>query len=304
MNTLRLRQLAVAVSTAAAMMAMPNAQAVVVDVVSFTADPIVIVWGANNAGNTPWAEDLVLLTAGAAINVGSSGGSGTDLIGLGADDQYPVLTGTLNPVPAAGTATPYDNIISPVTGGTGAYIDTGSDGILSVDDTYTAFDLDANTDISFNEVISHSFYVASNCPFDIVATAAQTANTLNASADLTSVKYGMYLTGDGANTDGAITYGSKSRYPNNAAVNGPTDGVTYPVDTAQTGIARLAGTLDNLAAATTVLDGNQSTADPLDGVGTIVEHSVRVTNEYAMDYDLSMETGTYTATVRYYIYNP
>ena len=256
-----MKRIIVAISSMIAITAAQNSSAVVVDTLYFTAAPTVIVW--SGVAGVPTANDFILLTNGA-------NNAGVDLI-AGAD-VTPVVTGSLTaPVaPAATDYTQYGNVVTPVAGG--AYVDEGN-GFLDGGDTYTAFTMDATTDVTFNNTLNRSFYVASNTAFDIFAGALLTSGT----APLSSIDY--LLTETVSGTDVGIAYGGNAQ---------------------TAGIAVAAANLGAIGAGPTqVFDGTQKTAA---SVGTITTQSVRINNAYTFDYDLSYGSGQSVVTVTYTIY--
>ncbi len=248
-----------------------SASATVTDRVHFRAAPVVLVWGADGGGAAPVVSDFVLVNTG-------SGTAGSDLI---AANVTPVITGSMTPVPAAATT---DSIYS-ITGATsgGAFTDAGTIGALDAADSYTAFGLDATTDLTFAAAgQSHSFYIASNAAFDINAqVAAPTTNTLTGVTG-TNITWAMALATAG--TDGGVTWGANAQDP---TVGGGL-GFTVPANLA-------------VVANTKVYDGGRLTAA---STGTILGQSVRFTATYGLNYDLSQGAGTITVPVTYTIFTP
>lgn len=291
MKTFNLGKLALAVGAVVGLGAMSPAQAVVVDSLSFSAAPIVIVWGANGIGagatNLRWAADLYLLG-------GTSGNAADDLI---AGDVYPLLSSPgLIAVPAATSATPYGDIINPATGGLGVFTDNGTSGALDAADVYTAFDVDVGvTDINFNDVVSHGFFVASNDAFDIQADINATGGTMGSAA---SVFYGMRIVpSDAAGATYGVAFGGNAQDPSTGGT-----GIIYDSPATLNTTNLIAAGNDLVAVGgTKVFDGGQRTAA---SAGEISDQSVLFLNDYAMDYDLSLGAGDLTVEVHYTVYNP
>lgn len=247
-----------------------QAHAAITDFVYFRAAPIVMVWGANAAGTTPIVSDFVLVNT-------ASFTAGVDLIG-GANVR-PVVTGSMTAIP---TTMPTGDSLFSVTGvATPTFSDAGTAGALDALDTFTAWALDATSDISFTATQNHSFYVASNSPFRIHAvTGAATGTGDLASLAMTAISWSMAENVNG--TDGGVTYGMNAQ-------------TTVPTFSAGTDLSTFAG-----AGAEAV----NATVRTAASAGTILGHSVRFTATYGLNYDLSMGAGTLEVPVTYTIYSP
>jgi len=249
------------------------ASAAVTDFVWFRVAPIVMVWAANAAGTTPVVSDFVLLNSG-------SGTAGNDII---AGNVRPVITGSMTAIPTALPGAGYSNVefITPVAGG--AFTDNAPVGELDATDVLTAITLDANTDIQVATTAQqHSFYVASNAPFDIFADTSAGVTTVGLGAVLADVSWSMAV--QVAGTDAGVAYGAAAQDP-----------------TAGGGSISAATDLSAFSPAAAAFTGGQRTAA---STGTILDHSVRFTVSYGLNYDLSMGTGTLTVPVTYTIYTP
>jgi hypothetical protein len=271
---MKLRKLLLAGSVLAMSTAMP-AHASIVDNPHFKVLGLVIVWGADASGTAPVVSDFVIDTA--------AGAGDADLI---ATDVHTVVTGSLAPTPdSVSTAggSPFD-----VTDGTSTLFstDTNSDGILNASDSFTAFAIDANTDVGMSDAVyASSFYVASNTAFAINATASLDS-AVNFALD--DVSYDLSVTQTG--NDG-LAFGANAQFPH---TGGATGGVVAAVDS-----------LDDMTASTNVFTGNQRTAAT---PGSIASQSVRFDAEYSLGgtagYDLSMGAGEIEASVVYTVYVP
>ncbi len=277
---MNIRKLLLAGSALAVMAGAP-AQASIVDNPHFKVLGLVIVWGADASGNAPIAHDFVI------DNDATGTANDADLI---AGDVHTVVTGSLNATPDASVslgANPFD-----ITGATsgGTFNDTGTDaGFLDANDSFDAFGLDQNTDVSATgATFESSFYVASNTAFAIDAVASTVAaNTAN--FDLTDVGYALSVTSTG--TDGGLNFGGDAQFPHSGGTAG--------------GVSATVATLDDMSSAANVFTGDQRTAlTP----GSIVDQSVRFDAEYSLGgatgYDLSMGVGSIEANVVYTVYVP
>ncbi len=259
----------------AATLAIPSApSASILDSVFFRVLGLVIVWGADSTGTSaPVAQDFVLMTTG-------SGNPGADLI---AGDTRTLVTGTLIPVTApAATEGTIMAVTNPTSGG--VFTDTNSNGYLDAADTMTAFGIDATTDVTnAGNAVDHSFFVASNAVFDVIATVGPLTTTGNFTTFTDAdIGWGMNVTSSG--TSGALAFGSQATA---AAALGTVGAQT---------------TLADVGATPTVFTGAARTAA---GVGTLVDQSVRFEPNYAItSYDMSQGTGTVSVDVTYTIYVP
>jgi hypothetical protein len=252
----------------------------------------VYVWGADDTyANAPQVRDVFL------VDPASPGTQATDLNpGL---EGTPLITGTLNPITDPTTVTAdmglMMSVISSPSGAGPFFTDTDSDGYLSIVDSFTPFLIDDTTDVILAAAtMSHSFYVASNCVFDIYAWSNLMANTgtFGSTLTLADISYAIAVDGgSGSITDGVTTinWGANSQDPSGGggAVN---PGAFTDLDDFSAGFAK-------------VMDGGQLTAA---SDGTIATQSAQITNTYGLStaYDLSMGTGQIWAQVIYTIYNP
>jgi len=238
------------------------AQASIVDNPHFKVLGLVIVWSGDASGN-PVVNDFVIGT----------GSGGTDLIGgLGTADGTAVVTGTLNQRPALTGQNDFD--VDSVPGV----------GTLDASAAFSAFTLDETTDVSVDNELSSSFYVASNTPFNISANATDTT-VGTTDFTLANVAFAMSHT----NADAGD-------------VNNPDFGIAAnaTVGSVQTGFDTLAD-LDG----STVFVGSDKTAATR---GSIMEQSVRFDVTYtlggAQGYDLSLGAGEIEADVVYTVFVP
>lgn len=186
-----LKKVLLAGAALAAVSAVP-AQASIIDNPHFKVLGLVIVWGADQAGNAPIASDFIIDN--------DAGNNDADLIST---DVYTVVTGSLTPTPdsiANGEGSIFD-----VTGETsgGVFTDNGSAGILDAADALTAFGLDASTDVALSGAYQSSFFVASNTAFAIDAAVSSTGTFA-----LTDIGYDLDVTASG--TAGALNFGGSA----------------------------------------------------------------------------------------------
>jgi hypothetical protein len=268
------RKLMLAGGALAAIVGAP-AQASIVDNPQFRVLGLVIVWGADDTGAAPIVSDFVI---NSAVGAGDA-----DLI---AGDVNAVVTGTLNPTAASvGGAT---NIVD----GAGTVLQS-STGVLDATDSFSAFNLDADTDISVDGLEqSSSFYVASNTAFNINAVATPTTEDGFTLAD---VGYSLSVTQAG--NDG-LAFGSAAQLPGGASVLDADGREIGGVDTSINTLAAMTG-------AAPVFVGAQRTAGT---VGSIAEQSVRFDATYTLGgtngYDLSQGAGEVEANVVYTVFVP
>ena len=266
------------------------AQAGTLDRPFFRASSIVVVIGATdsseNSGTAPVVADFNLLD-----NV-ASGNAATDLI---VDDGYTMNfnTGRFNAI-SDGSAAGYEfEIIDPTFGGT--FNSVGPHQLLDANDSYTAFGLDADTDIDLVRGNRASrFLVASNTSFDIYAEASDLTATGDFSAlDYSNIGYSLRLQTSGGGTT-AWRWGQQAQSP---AVGGG-------------GIIGTVNDLSDMAAGPVkVFDGGRRTASAR---GTLLQQAVSFQSRYRLadaggvinNYDFSMGTGELGATVTYTIYTP
>lgn len=253
----------------------------------------VYVWGADDTfANAPQVRDVFL------VDPASPGTQATDL--QPGEEGTPLITGTLNPITDPTTVTADMGLMMTVINspsGVGPFFtDTApADGYLSIADSFTSFLIDDSTDVTLAAGgIEHSFYVASNCVFDIYAWSTLFSNTGTFGTTLTLADISYAITvdgGSGAITDGVntINWGANSQDPSGGG------GMVNPSAFDDLG--------DFSVGFAQVMDGGQLTAA---SVGTIATQSAQITNTYGFNgtYDLSMGTGKIWAQVIYTIYNP
>lgn len=261
-----------------------SANALIQDRPNFDVQGVVIVWAADNAGQTPILSDFVIDT-GTGNTAASSGD--TDLI---ASDVYTVVTGTL---------TPTQDSVSSATGGMPFLItntasgtidtDTNNDGVVSAADSVTAFELqdisDARVDATRQ---SSSFYVASNVPFAIDAEVLAPSSGLDFILMLiTRVQLSVTTSGSAG-----IAFGSNAQAPHSS---GGTAGFAPQ------------RRLWDYRNPRNIFTGNQRTAAT---PGSIIDQSVRFDAEYAIaaanlaGYDLSLGTFDFEVEVIYTVFVP
>lgn len=261
------RKLMLAGGALAAIVGAP-AQASIVDNPQFRVLGLVIVWGSDGSGAAPIVSDFVI------DNV--TGAGDADLI---AGDVNTVITGSLTPT--AGSFAGATSIVD----GSGTALQS-STGVLDAADSFSAFTLDADTDIAVDGLVQESsFYVASNTAFNINATATATTETGFTLAD---VGYSLAVTETG--TADGLAFGSAAQFPGGSATGG--------VETSITNLALMTGALP-------VFVGTQRTAET---AGSIAEQSVRFDATYtlggAAGYDLSQGAGEVEAAVVYTVFVP
>ena len=295
-----LRKLAIAGTALTAMMA-STAYASVIDRPFFQVLGVVVVWGADgfddgSGTQAPIVSDFI-------VGLGAAGG--TDLID---DHVHTVLTGSLTPIGSSVddvNAATFDPVTGAVSGGT--FTDGGTSGVLDVDDSLSAFEIDGDTDVDGVGNTKHesSFYVASNTNFEIRAsrTAASVTGGLvgvdvegvTSPLNTRNIIWDMSITTSG--NDG-LQFGDESQDP-----TGTGSGVaSFP---------SLNSISDDAAAPTTVFVGSQRTAN---SPGTLTEQSVRFDLSYNLDtdlstdgnqgFDLSTGVGTISSDVTYTIFVP
>ena len=252
------------------------AQASIVDNPQFRVLGMVIVWGADGTGAAPVVSDFIIDSA--------AGAGDADLI---AGDVNAVVTGTLTPTSASvGGATS-------IVDGAGTVLQS-STGVLDASDTFTAFNLEADTDIAVDDLAqSSSFYVASNTAFAINATATATTEDGFTLADI-GYTLGVTQTGN----DG-LAFGSAAQLPGGASLTDPADGREI------SGVNTAINTLAAMNGSAPVFTGTQRTAG---AVGSIAEQSVRFDATYTLGgangYDLSQGAGEVEANVVYTVFVP
>lgn len=274
-----------------------TAAASIIDRPFFQSLGVVIVWGSNNfaevGGTAPLVSDFVLLN-------GVSGAEGNDLI---AANVGTVATGSLaplnlnSPTLQDGASEFGNDFISGQVFG-GEFEDNSPTGILSADDTLSAFGLDDSTRVGGEgNTHSSSFFVASNTAFDIqgqLFTPVATGDFL-INFTLENIAFDMGVTVSG---DDDIIFGT--------AAQDPTDGGTGLLPTITT-LAPFGGGAGQIQ----VYDGGRRTAS---APGSIAEQSVRFDLNYALDgdtsvegiqpFDLSFGNGTITMFMVYTVFAP
>jgi len=266
-----------------------SAHAAAIDRPFFRAGPVVIVFSGGdfveNNGEAPLVHDFILLE-----NV-ASGTAGNDIIaGDGVTVNFP-----FDPISDGTTAgIPFD-----ITGQTfgGAFTSNPSFQVLDANDSYTAFGLDDDTDIDLvnNQARFAFFFVASNAPFDIFATAGNfSASGDFAGLGLENVQYNFFEI-----TPTSATIGQAAQSP---SVGG--GGVT---------LGRAGGafaSLNDLASGSVkVFDGGRRTARV---TGNIAGQAAGFASLYTLrgspvagdNYDLSQGVGNLTADVTYTVFAP
>ncbi|MEO0467202.1 MAG: hypothetical protein AAF216_11730 [Pseudomonadota bacterium] len=249
---------------------------------AFSVIGAVIVWSADDGGTAPVVADFVIDT-GAGTSAATSGD--TDLIG---GDTHTVVTGTLVSTlggPNSAGTMPFR--IEDATNGN-FVTDSNNDGIANASDSFSAFDVNADTSVAVDGTTSSSsFYVASNVPFSIDAQSQVSPGTSFIFLFITTLEMSVTLDGD----DG-LDFGSAAQFPHSA---GATGGMTP------------AATLWSLFGGRNVFTGNQRTAASR---GSISDQSVRFDLEYSIGagnlqgYDMSLGTFDFEADVTYTVYIP
>ncbi|MEL7231156.1 MAG: hypothetical protein AAGJ85_01435 [Pseudomonadota bacterium] len=244
------------------------------DTPKFEVPGLVIVWGADGAGNAPIVSDFIT----------ERGGVSTDLI---AGDAYTVVTGTLDPLNESfpdGTGAALRIQRSP---GGGNQTTRQGDRFTSTSDTLNAFRLRNNTDVrTIRSEIESSFYVASNKAFNIDVTAASVGDP----ADLNLIRLRMRVAGSG--TDSGLDFGGAAQLPHTG--NTDRSGVRWG------GYRRLSA----LTGGQNIFRGNRRTAL---NAGTIPDQSVRFDLDYRWNtgnIDLAEGTFDVEAEVVYTVYIP
>ena len=283
-----LRKLAIA-ATALTAMAANTAYASIIDRPFFQVLGVVVVWGSDGSTSDPIVSDFIL---------GTTAG-GTDLI---AGDVTAVITGSLDPVDTATGATAlgdtasFDPITGELSGGVLTEGAAGTDGVLDISDSLTAFEIDGNTDID-GLISSHesSFYVASNTAFEIQAstTAAVTSGDFTSLSN-DNIAWSIDVTQSG---DDGLAFGSAAQVPHTTS---------GPVAT----ILDLGDISTDPALPTTVYEGDRRTAA---SIGSLAAQSVRFDLTYDLDadtattgvqgYDLSLGAGSIYSDVTYTVYS-
>ncbi len=260
-----LQRAALAAAITASLGATSAANASIIDNPVFKLLGAVVVWGGDGTGTGGSVQDFII----------NAGGSNLDLI---AGDVTPVMTGTLDSYAPTG-----DLSLITVTGGDAAWNDANSNGVMDAGDSFSPF-LPTETIGHSVALQQSSFYVASNTPFDVKATAALDAGNSSATALLSDISRTMDIAVSGS--AGSIAFGSAAQHPHSGSA-----GVTGN------------GTLDTISTETVVFSGDQKTAN---AAGTIAEQSVQFTNTYSITDTVGLEAGTsqVAATVTYTVAIP
>ncbi|QTA77986.1 Uncharacterized protein dnl_01910 [Desulfonema limicola] len=260
------------------------------DDVYFQVPPMIYVWGADDLwGAAPIVNDLWVLDPDAAV---------TDALGydtIPGVEGTPVITGTLTGAEYPWLPGKYGTLME-ISNPALTFTDTDTDGWLSPGDTLAPISLTSFTDVGWPAAgLEHSFYVASNCVFNIKAQSSIVTKTgdFAAIADTTllaGIDWTRAITVN--DTDGGLVFGANAQDPTGGGGD-LAPGVT---------------TLNDVAGATptTVITGGQKTASSGGaGVG-IAQQSVRIDNTYTMAnaYDLSQGNGTIHALVKFTVWKP
>lgn len=246
-----------------------STQASIIDRPHFKVEPIIIVWATDGVtGTAPYVTDFYV------------GSEANDLI---AADGHAVQTGSLNAAAdAIGTIDSLIDIDGPDgSAALGLNPATATTGALS------AFSVDSMslTGSSATATWNSSFYVASNTPFNIEATATALVED---GFELSDIGYSLAIISSG-DTDGSVTWGGGNSQD--------------PLGSIISAIA----TLNDLQTTTDVYtigtDGRRTAA----GSGTIAQQSVRFDATYTFEpdggvYDLSDGDGEIQAEVTYTFY--
>lgn len=269
------------------------ASAAVVDRPYFRADAIVIVFGADdfseNGGVAPVVYDFHLLT-----NT-TSGQAAPDLIGVdGRTINY--NGGNYNAI-SSGEGSGWELQVNDATSG-GNFISAGPHQTLDANDAYTAFGLDADTDIDLlgGGNRASQFFVASNTPFDIFGEASNLVTSGDfSSLDYSNINYRLRtrVTGGG----GVNRFGADAQDPSIGGAG---------IVVGQNNSFSLA---DLQAGPTKVFDGGQRTARR---TGSIMSQAVSFQSRYRLrgagingnNYDFSQGIGAIAADVTYTVYTP
>ena len=238
-------------------------------------DGVVIVWGADNTSTTPIASEFII----------EDGGASTDLI---AGDVFTVLTGTLDALDEtyandAGATLRIRRIAN------GPNQDTRANGdrVTDASDSFTAFELDATTDVrTIRSEIESSFYVASNKAFSIDAVSSAVGDP----ADLNLIRLRMRITRSGS--DAGLAFGGSAQYPHSTNTNRA--GVQH------NNYRRLS----LMTGGYNIFNGNRRTAL---SAGNIADQSVRFDQTYRWNtgnIDLADGVFDVEAEVEYTIYIP
>lgn len=267
--------------TALMLASAPAATAEITDRPGFRVEGLVVVWASDETGAVPIVSDFIIDT-GAGNSAAASGD--TDLV---AGDVHTVVTGELTRYDSAiadneGSPLRIQNVV-----GGGFTTDFDGNGVMDADDTFSAFQLRANSDINTRRMeVFSSFYVASNVPFSIDGVATPIGDTTPAQMN----RMRAYLDGVTVSGDDGLAFGSAAQFPHS-------DGVT--------GGRRMNGRrFSNFTTPRPVFRGNQRTAASR---GTLAEQSVRFDFRYRYnsgDVDLADGVFDAEAEILYTIFIP
>ncbi len=225
----------------------------IVDNPHFKVLGLVIVWGDGNI-----ASDFIVDTD----NTGTA--ADADLI---AGDVTPVITGSLGTAPGAS-----EGALLALSGQAsgGVLTDGGTTGVLDAADAFTAFEVDADTDIGFTGAYTSRWFAASNTAFNVVADVTEATI-----AEMASIDYDL-------------------------SVSVPTSATAATaVDTNDIKVAD-ADTLNDIDD-TDVFVGSAKTAN---SAGSILQQAWQFDNTYTLDYDLSDGVIDVAPTVTFTVYVP
>lgn len=281
--------LAVAVCVSAGQAALANA----VDRPFFRANALVIVFGADdfaeNGGEAPIVYDFYLLD-----NL-ASGVAGNDLIAAdGRTVNY--NSGQYNPIHSGDSSGWEFQVNDPTFGGD--FNSSAPHQTLDTNDSYSAFGLDADTDIDLlgGGQRASRFFVASNVAFDLYGHATNFTATGDFSGmDYTNIRFRLRYNVSGGG--GVNRWGQSAQDP---AVGG--SGVVIGQNNSFT--------LDDIASGPTkVFDGGRRTAQ---AAGSIMQQAIGFQSRYNLrgaaingnNYDFSQGVGSVSAEITYTIYTP
>ncbi|MEO1569246.1 MAG: hypothetical protein AAFR94_08490 [Pseudomonadota bacterium] len=273
--TLLPRKSAVGLAMLGAAATVAPAAASVVDNPHFKALGMIVVWGGDATG-VPIVSDFILDT-----------GSGAADIDLIAQNGQAVVTGSFIPLdsPLSGEQGAPVRIRS-IAGGGRIDADTNGDRVMDDTDAFGSFGLRNSTDNRTRRMeLDTSFYVASNLPFSIDATATPQGSTTI--ADLQRVRATLSVTLSG---DDGVPFGVAAQFPHTSGATG--------------GRRMNRRRLSSMTGGFNVFNGNQATAA---SVGTLAEQSVRFDLNYRYNFgnvDLSQGVIDVEAEVVYTLYMP
>ncbi len=236
---------------------------------------VVIVWGADNTSTTPIASEFII----------EDGGASTDLI---AGDVFTVLTGTLDALDESYANDAGATLrIRRIADGPNQDTRANGDRVTDASDSFTAFELDATTDVrTIRSEIESSFYVASNKAFSIDAISSAVGDP----ADLNLIRLRMRITRSGS--DAGLAFGGSAQFP-------------HTINTRRAGVQHNNyRRLSLMTGGYNIFNGNRRTALSL---GSIAEQSVRFDQTYRWNtgnIDLADGVFNVEAEVEYTIYIP